>query len=184
MKKKIKAFFALLLLLCFTASSCGADVSALENLCFAVRDFDLERAEKYTGEDKEGYFGGVLSLAEGLSAEKKETAKAIYSAMTFSKAVEEDGVCTVTVRYVDFKGLTEAVEFEVNTGASATESLREIIESGRLQKQFMKTAADVKVTLSKNENGAFVELGYAGENAELTRIFGLDTFLRWYAMQR
>ncbi|MBQ9746770.1 MAG: hypothetical protein IJW21_08110 [Clostridia bacterium] len=183
MKNKFTVALALFLCVCTLLCSCAEDVSALENLCFAVRGFELEEAAKYVY-DGEGYFAGVLSLAGELSGEKAELAKLIYSKMEFSGFEEDGGVCTFTVKYVDFSALIAAVNVDASAGASATESLRGIVESGRLQKQFMKTKNSVKVTLRKDEGGALVPLGYAGENAELTGILGLDTFLRWYSLQR
>lgn len=183
MKNKITFACALLLCLCFLLGSCGADVSALENLCFAVRDFDIAGAEKYVL-DSEGYFAGAALLAGELSAEQAALAKQIYSKMEFSGFEEEDGICTFTVKYVDFNSLITAVTVDASAGASATESLRGIVESGRLEKQYMKTKNGVKVTLHKGEDGVLVPLGYAGENAEFTGILGLDTFLRWYSLQR
>ena len=183
MKNKITVLFALFLCVCFIACSCGADVSALENLCYAARDFELAKAANYVSDD-EGYFQTVLSFAEGLTEEQKETAEAVFSQMAFSEFEEKDGVCTLNVKYVDFSSLIAYVDVAASAGASATESLGEILESGRLQKQFMKTKNGVRVTLLKNGGNVLVPLGYAGVNAEFTSLLGLDTFLRWYSLQR
>ena len=172
----------LILSVCIAVSSCGADVSALENLCFAVEDFDLERAEKYACDD-EGYFAGVKALADRLDAEKTEITKAIYSQMAFSGFAENGGVCTLTVKYVDIERLKSDVSFRINTGATATDALREITESKGFAAQYIKTAENVTVTLFNDGGKAYVPLGYASVNAEFTKILGLDTFLSWYTLQ-
>ena len=182
MKNKITLLFVLMLSFCIAASSCGADVSALESLCFAVDDFDLVKAEKYVC-DEEGYFAEVKALAEGLEAEKAEITKAIYAHMAFADFAEKDGVCTLTVKYVDFDRLKSDVNFRINTGATATQVLREITESKGFAAQYIKTAEKVTVTLRKDGGRAYVPLGYAGNNSEFTKILGLDTFLGWYTLQ-
>ena len=180
MKNKITALSAFVLCICFLLCSCGADVSALENLCFAVRDFDLSKAAKYVGGE---YFENILSLAEELTEEQTETAKEIYAAFSFSDFKETDGVCTFTLSYVDFNELIKAVNNESGAGASASESLRDVINSGRLKKQFVKSVSGVKVTLSKENGKVCVPLGRAGVNKDFTAKLGLDTFLGWYALQ-
>ncbi len=182
MKNKIILLLVLMLLLCISVSSCGADVSALENFCFAMDDFDLARAEKYVY-DTEEYFAGVKALADGLDAEKAEIAKAIYAHMDFSDFTEKDGVCTLTVKYVDFEKLRMDVNFRVNTGATATEVLREITESKGFAAGYIKTAENVTVTLRKDGGKAYVPLGYAGVNSDFTKKLGLDTFLGWFILQ-
>lgn len=170
-----------MLSLCIAASSCGADISALENLCFAMEDFDLARAEKYAY-DAEEYFAEAKVLAQGLDAEKAEIAKAIYSHMAFSNFTEKDGVCTLTVKYVNFEKLRRDVNFRVNTGASATDVLRELLESKGFS-AYTETADNVTVTLRKDGGKAYVPLGHASVNPEFTKMLGLDTFLGWFILQ-
>jgi hypothetical protein len=171
-----------MLSLCIAASSCGADVSALENLCFAMEDFDLERAGKYVG-DEEGYFARGKDFAEELDSEKAEIAKAIYSNMDFSDFTENEGVCVLTVKYVDFEKLRMDVNLKVNTGASATDVLRELLESKGFAAKYIKMAENVTVTLSKDGGAVCVPLGYASVNSEFTKMLGLDTFLGWFILQ-
>ena len=184
MKNKITAVLALLLCLCLAASSCGADISALEGFCFAVQDFDIDAANKCVLDGSEKYFERVLAYFRALSDEQKETAKKLFSKMAFSEFKENDGVCTLNVKYVNFQKLIKTVENDVVTGSTATESLERILESGRIEMQFTEIAKEVKVTLSKAEGKAYLTLGYLGENEEFTRILGLDTFLGWYSEQR
>ena len=181
MKNKLTILLALLLCVCLSASACGADVNSLENLCFAVADFNLARAADYV-DDGEGYFATVTSLASRLDAEKAEIAKAIYSSMSFSEFSEEDGACTLTVKYIDFDRLKRDVDARINTGASATDVLSEIVESKGIAR-YTVTANDVKVMLRNDGEKVSVPLGYAGENAEFTKMLGLEAFLRWYILQ-
>ena len=186
LKTKVTVLCALFIAACFFVCSCGSEVISLENFCFAVRDFDLAKAEKYVADDTEGYFRNVRSLAEELTEEQAKTAKAIYSHMAFSDFAEDGGAYTVTVKYVDFAALINAVNVESSTGASSLETLSEIVESGRLQKQFMKTQSGVRVEYSadSSESTKQIKLGYSGINSDFTRLLGLDTFLRWYSLQR
>ena len=182
MKNKLTVLFALFLFVCFAACSCGSEVSALENFCVAVRDFDLAKAEKYVlSGDK--YFENVKSLSEELTDEQRQTVKDIYKNMAFSDFKEEGGVCTFTVKYVDFDRIIREVETSLNMGASADESLREIAASETFQKRFMQTKTGVKVQLEKDGGNVYVSLGISGENAEFTSLMGLDKFLRWYSLQ-
>ena len=182
MKNKIILLAALILCACIAASSCGADVSALENICFAMEEFDLERAEKYVY-DEEGYFANAKSFADGLSAEKAEIAKAIYANMSFSDFEESGGVCTLTVKYVDFERLKRDVSSKINTGKTAADALREIAESSGFAMGYLKTAENVTVTLYKEGGKAYVPLGLAGVNSEFTKMLGLDSFLGWFSLQ-
>jgi hypothetical protein len=154
----------------------------LENFCVAVRDFDFLEAEKYISDD-EGYFANAKALAQGLSSEKAEIAKDVFSYMSFSDFSEEDGVCTVTVKRVDFYNLKKDVEFRASVGDSATEVLRELLESKGFAAKYIKTIENVKVSVRKNATGASVPLGHASENSDFTALLGLDTFLGWYTLQ-
>jgi hypothetical protein len=184
LKNKIFAFFALFLCACTALCSCGADVSALENLCFAVGRFDLEKAEKYVF-DAEGYFEDIRELEGELTEEQREIAKEVYSYMSFSDFSEKDGVCAVTVKYIDVAELMRNANGALASGTgTASEYLRDAIDSGAIKNLFLKTAKSVKVVLSKENDKAKVPLGYTSENADFTRLLGLDTFLRWYSLQR
>ena len=183
MKNKIYTVFLLLLCTCFFATSCGAEISALDNLLFSVRDFDLAKAEKYVS-DADGYFAGVRELEGLLTAEQKGIAKEIYSYVSFSEAVEENGTCTLTLKYVDVAELIKSANETLAAGTgSASDYLRDMLEGGTLKNLFLKTEKNVTVVLSEIDGKAAVALGYAGENADLTRFLGLDTFLRWYSLQ-
>ena len=184
MKNKITVLLALALCLCFAVSSCGAEVSVLEGFCFATRDFDLDAAGKYVADGTEKYFGKVLDFAGELSAAQNETAKKIFSKMAFSAFEEDGGVCTVTVKYINFAKLIKNVENDVVTGSTATQSLERLLEGGRFEMQFMDVAENVKVTLSSSDGKSCIVLGYSGANAEFTELLGLDTFLSWYSAQR
>ena len=184
MKNKITAFFALLLCACTVLCSCGADISALENLCFAVESFDLAKAEKYVS-DAEGYFEDVRALESELTEEQRQIAKEVYSYTGFSGFSEKDGVCTVTVKYVDVAELMRNANGGLAAGVgTASEYIRDAIDSGALKNLFVKTEQNVKVVLSQENGKAKVPLGYTGENADFTRLLGLETFLRWYSLQR
>ena len=182
MKNKFAVLLALFLCTCFFICSCGADVSTLENFCFALRDFDLAKAEKYIS-DEEGYFARVKDLAKELNAEKAEIAKAIYANMEFSDFTENDGVCTLTVKYVDFEKLKRDVSSRTNAGETVTDVLREITESNGFAAGYLKTREDVTVTLRKDGSEVYVLLGYVGINSEFTKMLGLDSFLIWYNLQ-
>ena len=172
----------LLLSISLAASACGADINSLENFCFALRNFDFEKAAGFV-DDAEGYFAKTMTLAKGLDTEKAVIAKDIFSNMSFSDFKENDGAYTLTVKYVDFKKLILAVESHINTGASASDVLREMTESGRIGKQFTVKQSGVPVMLTKNGKTALVPLGRAGVNAEFTAMLGIDTFLEWYILQ-
>ena len=64
----------LLLCICLAASACTADVSALENLCFDVRELDLAGAAEYVY-DSEGYFASAKALMAELSEKKSGNSK-------------------------------------------------------------------------------------------------------------
>jgi len=181
LKNRIIILPVLLLCICLAASACTADVSALENLCFDVRELDLAGAAEYVY-DSEGYFASAKALMAELSEKKAEIARKIYSNMSFSNFEENDGVCTLTVKYVDFKKLIEAAEAKTNAGASATDALGEIVESKGFS-AYMKTAEGVKVTLAKEGENALVPIGRAGVNSEFTAMLGLETFLGWFILQ-
>ena len=181
MKNRIIILFALFLCVCLAASSCATDVSSLENLCFAVQDFNLAAAAQYV-DDSEGYFASASALANGLSREKAEIARKIYSYTSFSDIEEKDGVCTLTVRYVDVEKLKKNVSARVNTGAYATDVLGDII-GGKGLSAYMKTETGVKVTLTKESGTALVPIGRAGVNAEFTSMLGLEAFLGWLTLQ-
>ena len=181
MKNRIILLLALLLLLSLAASSCGADISALESLCFAVRDFELAGAAEYVS-DGEGYFASVLSLSRELSEEQTEIAEKIFSNMSFSDFEENGGVCTLTVRYVDFDKLKKDVNTRANAGASALDVLRELAESKGFS-TYMNTAEGVTVALSAEGENVLVPIGRAGVNAEFTEMLGLEAFLSWLTLQ-
>lgn len=181
MKNRIIILPVLLLCICLAASACTADVSALENLCFDVRELDLAGAAEYVY-DSEGYFASAKALMAELPEKKAEIARKIYSNMSFSNFEENDGVCTLTVKYVDFKKLIEAAEAKTNAGASATDALGDIVESKGFS-AYMKTAEGVKVTLAKEGGNALVPIGRAGVNSEFTAMLGLETFLGWFILQ-
>jgi hypothetical protein len=102
--------------------------------------------------------------------------------MSFSEFSEEDGACTLTVKYIDFDRLKRDVDARINTGASATDVLSEIVESKGIAR-YTVTANGVKVMLRNDGEKVSVPLGYAGENAEFTKMLGLEAFLRWYILQ-
>ena len=182
MKNKIIFLLVLVMCVCTAASSCGADVSALENLCFAMEDFDIARAAEYV-DDTEGYFSEAKALAAVLGAEKSEIAKDIYANMSFTDFTESDGVCTLTVKYIDFERLKRDANAKINAGEAATDVLGEIVESKGFAAQYVKTAENVTVTLNKSDSGALVPIGYASVNGEFTKMLGLDTFLGWFILQ-
>jgi hypothetical protein len=182
LKKKIIALFAVILCLAIAASSCGSDISALENLCFAIREFDLEKAQKYVY-DGEGYLEKAVNTASKLTPEQAEIAKLVYSHMQFSDFKEEDGYFSLTVKYVDFYNLKKDVEFRTSIGSSATEVLREMLEGSGFAAKYTKTREDVRILIKNNVSGACVPLGHASDNSFFTAILGLDTFLEWYTLQ-
>jgi hypothetical protein len=181
LKNRIILLLALLLLLSLAASSCGAQVSALENLCFAVQDFDLAGAAEYV-DDAEGYFASVISLSGELSQEQTEIAEKIFSNMSFSDFEEKDGTCTLTVKYIDFDKLKKDVSARVNAGATATDVLGELVESKGFS-AYMNTAKGVTVTLSAEGERALVPIGRTGVNAQFTEMLGLEAFLSWFTLQ-
>jgi hypothetical protein len=150
-----------------------------------VKDFDIERMSSYTEDNAEKYFENVNSYESALSVEQREIAAELFSRMSFNDITEENGYFTVTVKYVDIAALISTVNISLATGTeSASHYIKDIIESGRLDTQFIKTKQGVRVTVSETENGAKLILGYSGENKEFTTLLGLETFLRWYSVQR
>ena len=186
MKNKISALLCCALCVCFLLTSCSAKISVLEDYCFAVASFDLEKAAGLVDEnDAEKYFETVMKYSQRLTSEQRGIAKELYSRMKFTDFTEDGDVYTVTVRYVDFSSLIKSVNDSLAVGSgTASENLRKIIDSGRIEAQFLKTEQNVKVTLSENDVKTKLSLGYSGENARFTALVGLDTFLRWYSGQR
>ncbi len=186
MKNKIIMLACFALCACFLLASCAPKISVLEDYCFAVADFELEKAaELATKEDAEKYFEKVLKYSQNLTEEQRGIAKELYSHMKFTEFAEAEGYYTVTVKYIDFSALVKTVNDSLAIGTgSASEYLREIIDSGRIKNQFLKTEQGVKVVLAEENGKTRVPLGYSGENARFTALVGLDTFLRWYSTQR
>ena len=163
MKNKISALLCFTLCVCFLLTSCASGISVLEEYCFAVADFELEKAAELAVNDAEKYFETVLKYYNGLTKEQRDIAKELYSRMKFTDFAEDGDAYTVTVKYIDFSAL---------------------IDSGRIEKQFLKTEQNVRVMLSDNDGKTKLSLGYSGENSRFTALVGLDTFLRWYSGQR
>lgn len=185
LKKGFILLLSLTLVLCFVLSSCGGPLDALENFCFAVKDFDIERMSSYTEDNAEKYFENVKSYEAMLSDEQREVAAELFSRMSFNDITEENGYFTVTVKYVDIASIISTVNISLATGTeNASHYIKDIIESGRLETQFIKTKQGVKVTVSETEKGSKLILGYSSENKEFTTMLGLENFLRWYSAQR
>ena len=186
LKNKIIMLACFTLCACFLLASCAPKISVLEDYCFAVADFDLEKAaELATKGDVEKYFENVLKYSQNLTKEQRGIAKELYSQMKFTDFAESEGYYTVTVKYIDFSALIKSVNDSLAVGVgTASGELRKIIDSGRIKNQFLKTEQGVKVVLVEEDGKTKVPLGYSGENARFTAIVGLDTFLRWYSTQR
>ncbi len=186
LKNKIIILVCLALCACFLLVSCAPKISVLEDYCFAVADFDLEKAATLAAEnDAEKYFENVLKYAQNLTEEQRGIAKELFSQMKFTEFTEGEGYYTVTVRYIDFSALIRSVNDSLAVGTGrASEYIREIIDSGRIKNQFLKTEQGVKVMLTEEDGKTKVPLGYSGDNARFTSLVGLDTFLRWYSTQR
>ena len=186
LKNKIIMLACFALCACFLLASCAPKISVLEDYCFAVARFDLEKAAECTvSGDAEKYFETVLELSQSLTEEQRGIAKELFSQMKFTDFAEGDGFYTVTVKYIDFSALIKSVNDSLAVGTgTASDYLREIIDSGRIQNQFLKTEQSVKVVLAEADGKAKLALGYSGENARFTALVGLDTFLRWYSTKR
>ena len=185
MKNKISALLCFTLCVCFLLTSCASGISVLEEYCFAVADFELEKAAELAVNDAEKYFETVLKYYNGLTKEQRDIAKELYSRMKFTDFAEDGDAYTVTVKYIDFSALIKSVNDSLAVGTgNASKYLRDIIDSGRIEKQFLKTEQNVRVMLSDNDGKTKLSLGYSGENSRFTALVGLDTFLRWYSGQR
>ncbi len=186
MKNKVIILACFALCACFLLVSCAPKISVLEDYCFAVTDFDLEKASKQVAkDDAEKYFENVLKYSQNLTEEQRAIAKELCAQIKFTEFTEADGYYTVTVKYIDFSALIRSVNDSLAIGTgTASEYLRAIIDSGRIKNQFSKTEKAVKVMLTEEDGETKLPLGYASDNVRFTELVGLDTFLRWYSAQR
>ena len=119
MKKRFISLLSLTIVLCFLLSSCGGPLDTLENFCFAVKDFDIERMSSYTEDNAEKYFENVNAYEAALSDEQREIAAELFSHMSFNDITEENGYFTVTVKYVDIAALISTVNISLATGTES-----------------------------------------------------------------
>ena len=185
MKKKVSSFLALALCVIFVLSSCGDPINALENFCFKIKDFELEAASAYVDSGADGYFDRVLGYESELSERQLEIAKELYSYVGFTEITEADGAYSVTVKYIDFSALINDVNISLAMGmGNASDHISDIISSGRLKTQFIKTEENVPVVITEIDGEAKLVLGYSSENKRFTELLGLEAFLGWYSTKR
>ncbi len=185
LKKKVSLFLAVVFCMVFVLSSCGDPINALENFCFKIKDFDLEAAYAYVNDGADGYFERVLGYEQKLSERQLEIAKELYSHVGFTDITETDGVYSVTVKYIDFSALINDVNISLAMGmGNASDHISDIISSGRLKTQFIRTEKNVPVAITEIDGEAKLVLGYSSENKRFTELLGLEAFLGWYSTKR
>ncbi len=184
MKNRIFSFVLALLIFALSLSSCTSAQDTFESFFAAVKKFDTEKMSECTDAGSADYMGTVCSYVGLLSEDQAEIAKALFSKISYSYITEPSADAKsydIKLSYVDIASLIDTVEENMAIGTgNASKYIKEIIDSGAFDSRYVKKA---DVTVSLSEDGKII-LGHIGENAELTHLLGMDTFLRWYSAQR
>ncbi len=168
----------------FVLTSCTSALDTFEAFFVSVKKFDTKAMGECVDGGSADYFENVSSYAGLLSQEQTEIAKTVFSFVEYtynSEPSADSKSYDIKLSYVDFASLIDTVEENMAIGTkNASNYIKEIIDNGNLEARYIKKA---DVTVSLSEDGKVI-LGHIGENGELTRFLGLDTFLRWYSAQR
>lgn len=187
MKRKILAFLLLVSFSVAMFSSCGGNRNVFEKFFGSLKKLDLVSAKAYVTEDSSDYTEALSSYASVLSDEQKETAVSLLRFVSFSYSSEKDGdgAVLIDLTYVDFSALVRDVNGLIAIGdKSATYYINDILQSGRLSAQYVKSVSSLAVNIVSDGKEAKIPFGYSGENEDFTGYIGIDTFLRWYSGQR
>lgn len=183
LKKRIFSFALALIFSLFAFTSCASALDTFEAFFVAVKKFDIKAMGECVDGGSAEYFENVSACADLLSDEQTDNVKNIFSLIEYSynsEAAADAKSYDIRLSYVDFDALIDTVEENMAIGTkNASAYIEELIESENFELRYVKKA---DVTVAVSEEGK-IYLGYLGENAVLTRLLGLDTFLRWYSAQ-
>lgn len=184
MKNRILSFALALLVIALSVCSCASSQDTFESFFLSIKKFDTEKMSKCTDAGSADYMDAVCTYAGLLSEEQTEIVKSVFSKISYSYITEPSADAKsyeIKLSYVDVASIIDTVEENMAIGTgNASKYIKEIIDSGAWEARYVKKA---DVTVSLSEDGGVI-LGHIGENADLTRLLGIDTFLRWYSAQR
>lgn len=186
-KRKILAFLLIISFSVAMFSSCGGNRNVFEKFFGSLKKLDLISAKEYVTEDSLDYTEALSSYAFVLSEEQRDTAVLLLGLISFSYSSDKDndGTIIIDLTYVDFSALVKDVNGLIAIGdKSATYYINEMLQSGRISVQYVKTVSSLAVNVVSDGKEVKIPFGYSGENEDFTSYIGLDTFLRWYSGQR
>ena len=186
-KRKILAFLLIISFSVAMFSSCGGNRNVFEKFFGSLKKLDLISAKEYVTEDSLDYTEALSSYAFVLSEEQRDTAVLLLGLISFSYSSDKDndGTIIIDLTYVDFSALVKDVNGLIAIGdKSATSYINEMLQSGRISVQYVKTVSSLAVNVVSDGKEVKIPFGYSGENEDFTSYIGLDTFLRWYSGQR
>lgn len=186
-KRKILAFLLIISFSVAMFSSCGGNRNVFEKFFGSLKKLDLISAKEYVTEDSLDYTEALSSYAFVLSEEQRDTAVSLLELISFaySSDKDNDGTIIIDLTYVDFSALVKDVNGLIAIGdKSATYYINEMLQSGRISVQYVKTVSSLAVNVVSDGKEVKIPFGYSGENEDFTSYIGLDTFLRWYSGQR
>lgn len=186
-KRKILAFLVLISFSVAMFSSCGGNRNVFEKFFGSLKKLDFISTKEYLTEDSLDYTEALSSYASVLSEEQRDTAVSLLELISFaySSDNDDDGTIIIDLTYVDFSALVKDVNGLIAIGdKSATYYINEMLQSGRISVQYVKTVSYLTVNVVSDGKEVKIPFGYSGENEDFTGYIGLDTFLRWYSGQR
>lgn len=186
-KRKILAFLVLISFSVAMFSSCGGNRNVFEKFFGSLKKLDFISTKEYLTEDSLDYTEALSSYASVLSEEQRDTAVSLLELISFaySSDNDDDGTIIIDLTYVDFSALVKDVNGLIAIGdKSATYYINEMLQSGRISVQYVKTVSSLTVNVVSDGKEVKIPFGYSGENEDFTGYIGLDTFLRWYSGQR